>query len=86
MIAEATRRRSSVRAEPPKLGELTGREREVLERIARGLSNAEITARIYLAEQTVKTQVGRVFAKLRPRDRARAVVFAYGAAVVAPGS
>src|SRR5262245_61439886 len=86
MIEEATRRRSNVRAEPPQLRTLTPREREVLELVAKGLSNNEIADRLYLAEQTVKTHVGRVFAKLHLRDRAEAVVFAYESGVVAPGS
>ena len=54
--------------------------------LEKGLSNTEIAERLYLAEQTVKTHVGRVFAKLHLRDRAQAFVFAYESGVVAPGA
>jgi DNA-binding NarL/FixJ family response regulator len=71
-------------AAPAELADLTARERTVLEHLARGLSNAEIAARLTLGEATIKTHVARVLSKLGLRDRTQAVIYAYESGLVRP--
>jgi DNA-binding NarL/FixJ family response regulator len=85
LIADFARQSHPRPSFPATLGALTPRETEVLRLIAHGLSNNQISDTLVIAEQTTKTHVGRILAKLDLRDRAQAVVLAYESGLVTPG-
>jgi DNA-binding NarL/FixJ family response regulator len=84
-VIAAFGRRVATKPPPSTLEALTARELEVLQLLARGLSNQEIAAELIVGDATVKTHVARVLMKLGLRDRVQAVVFAYERGIVQPG-
>ena len=84
LIEDHIRRPPTYPVEGDGLEALTPREREVLQFLGQGLSNAELAQQLYVSEATVKTHVARVFSKLGLRDRVHAVVFAYETGLVQP--
>lgn len=84
VIAQFAGRRPRAPRATTVLADLTEREREVLVLIGRGRSNGEIAAELFIAEQTVKTHVGKILAKLGARDRVHAVIVAYDTGLVEP--
>ena len=86
VIEEFARQRPAVPPAPPAvIAELTPREREVLDLLARGLSNPEICERLVISEATAKTHVAHILQKLALRDRVQAVIYAYETGLISPG-
>jgi DNA-binding NarL/FixJ family response regulator len=86
LINEFAHRYQRTRAVAPVSDRLTPRELEVLERVGRGLSNAEIAESLFLSENTVKTHVTHILDKLDLRDRVQAVIYAYETGIIEPGA
>ena len=86
VIEEFARHAPAAAPAPLPVADLTPREREVLDLLARGLSNPEISARLVISEATTKTHVARILQKLDLRDRVQAVIYAYETGLVAPRS
>jgi DNA-binding NarL/FixJ family response regulator len=85
LIDEIAKRPAGNPASYPGIETLTDRELDVIRLMAKGRSNAEIAAELYLGEATIKTHVGRILSKLGARDRVQAVVIAYESGLVVPG-